>query len=431
MLLSFRFANHRSFRDEQQLNLLPVYEGDGVQEVPVLQVAAIFGANASGKSNAITAFTYMRRMVTSSDRDSEPDTGVDRSPFRLDPEIALEPSRYVVDISLGGVRYTYGFTVDDDEVLEEWLYSYPLKRRRVVFERTGQDYRWGEESEKTPLVQLPKLTAPNVLFLTFAARARQELILPVYNWFLRDVRTSFQQQRLVTSRSLINYIDRLADPTRREIIVGLVKAADLGLQDVSLSELTDPSPEQFDLDFLSDTEAMQGFRPQRETRRVLFSHAGARGNVLLEWGEQSTGTRQLLDLALKAEQSLHSGSLLLVDEIDSSLHPVLTASLIRLFQNSAVNKSAAQLILTTHDAILLGSIQGGEVLQRDQIWFTEKGGDGASTLFPLTDFHPRKQENRQRRYLNGSYGAIPVISDELFVKALTSRGDMGEREEDT
>src|SRR5262245_23886085 len=119
MLLSFRFANHRSFRDEQQLNLLPVYEADYPQEFPVLPVAAIFGANASGKSNAVNAISYVCHMVTSSDRYAEPDKGVDRSPYRLDPDIAAEPSRYVTDISLDGVRYTYGFTVGDDEVLEE------------------------------------------------------------------------------------------------------------------------------------------------------------------------------------------------------------------------------------------------------------------------------------------------------------------------
>ncbi|WP_219462170.1 AAA family ATPase [Nonomuraea rhizosphaerae] len=426
MLLSFRFANHRSFRDEQQLNLVPVYEADHPQEFSALPVTAVFGANASGKSNAISALAYLCHMVTSSDRYSEPDRGVDRAPYRLDPEIAAEPSRYVADLLLDGVRHTYGFTVDDDQILEEWLYSYPLKRRRIVFERAGQDYRWGEGAQQTPLVQLSGITAPNVLFLTIAARARQELVVPVYNWFLRDVMVSYQHG-LPKGRSLAAYVDRLDDPPRRKVIVDLVRAADVGIEDVSLSRPPEPQHEQPDLEYLSGKLA-QGHRLPYEPR-LLFSHAGARGNVLLEWHEQSAGTRQLFDLALKAEQALHRGSLLLVDEIDSSLHPVLTASLIRLFQNPEVNQRAGQLVLTTHDATLLGSLQGGEVLRRDQIWFAEKGDDGASTLFPLSDFHPRKQENRQRRYLNGSYGAIPEISDELFVKALTSRGEVGGIEE--
>jgi len=119
-----------------------------------------------------------------------------------------------------------------------------------------------------------------------------------------------------------------------------------------------------------------------------------------------------------------AGGLFLVDEIDASLHPLLTAALIRLFQSPAVNKNGGQLLFTSHDATLLGSIDGEDVLQRDQVWFTSKGDDGASELFPLAEFKPRRQgENRQKRYLNGSYGAIPELSMRLFEHAVTSRVD--------
>lgn len=431
MLLSFRFANHRSFRDEQQLNLLPAYESDYPDDIPALPVVGIFGANASGKSNTIGALVDMQRLAIYSDRESDPDTGVERSPYRLDPGVAVEPSRYVVDLMIEGIRYTYGFALDDNEILEEWLYSYPLKRRRVIFERNGSAFHFGEEAQRTPLDRVVEITAPNALFLTIAARARQEPVIPVFNWFYRNVRVSLQQSRFLSQRNLSRYIERLEDKRRKEIVIDLVRAAGLGLQDVLLSTPSDSEQEQPDLDFLSGREALgPGYRMVRGNgRRLLFSHTGAQGEVFLEWADQSTGTRQLFDLALKAESALHGGSLLLVDEIDSSLHPVLTASLIRLFQNFEVNKKGAQLILTTHDSTLLGSLEGSDILCRDQIWFTEKGDDGASILFPLSDFHPRKQENRQRRYLNGSYGAIPIVSDELFIKALTSRGDMDDPEE--
>jgi AAA15 family ATPase/GTPase len=121
---------------------------------------------------------------------------------------------------------------------------------------------------------------------------------------------------------------------------------------------------------------------------------------------------------------LDTGGLLLVDEIDSSLHPLLTAALVRLFQSPTANPTKAQLVFTTHDATLLGSIDGEDVLRRDEVWFTSKGDDGASELFPLSEFKPRRQgENRQKRYLNGSYGAIPELSMELFEQALSSRAD--------
>ena len=115
---------------------------------------------------------------------------------------------------------------------------------------------------------------------------------------------------------------------------------------------------------------------------------------------------------------------MLVDEIDSSLHPLLTATLVRLFQSSTANPNKAQLVFTTHDATLLGSVDGEDVLRRDEVWFTSKGDDGASELFPLAEFKPRRQgENRQKRYLNGSYGAVPELSMELFEQAISSRTD--------
>ena len=127
---------------------------------------------------------------------------------------------------------------------------------------------------------------------------------------------------------------------------------------------------------------------------------------------------------MEAVPVLERGGLILVDEIDASLHPLLTAKLIALFQSKAVNRSGAQLIFTSHDATLLGLLDGEEVLHRDQVWFTQKRANGSSELFSLSDFRPRREgENRMRRYLNGSYGAIPNLSMHLFEEALNSRSD--------
>jgi hypothetical protein len=157
MLLSFRFANHRSFRDEQQLNFTPVYESGTLEadaELAAVPVVGIFGANASGKSNVISALGYLSNMVRTSDRESEPGLGPRRQPFRLDQAVAREPSSYAVDLQINGIRYTYGFILDDDQILEEWLYAYPLKKKRIVFERAGQDFHWGDESSRSNIRQL-------------------------------------------------------------------------------------------------------------------------------------------------------------------------------------------------------------------------------------------------------------------------------------
>lgn len=423
MLLSFRFANHRSFRDEQQLNLTPVYDADSGRDESDLEavpVAGIFGANASGKSNVIGAFDYLRMMVQSSDRDSEPGVGPRRYPFRLDPKAAEEPSSYAVDLLLDGVRHTYGFTVDDERIKEEWLYSYPYRRKRIIFERTGQSFAWGEESVKSRIRRLEEIVAPTSLFLSVTARfephdpvtgegdATSLTMRALYRWLRLGVTLIGPSSRDVFSLTL-DYLQLQGASEQRSAIVELLRAADVGIEDVHLSEQIDDSTV-----------------PVRRSSEGLleFHHRGALGKVTLTLLDESSGTLRLLELGEQAIPALASGGMLLVDEIDSSLHPLLTAALVRLFQSPAGNPKRAQLVFTTHDATLLGSVDGEDVLRRDEVWFTSKGDDGASELFPLAEFKPRRQgENRQKRYLNGSYGAIPELSMNLFERAVTSRAD--------
>ncbi|WP_255308171.1 AAA family ATPase [Streptomyces marincola] len=190
MLLSFRVTNHRSIRHEQQLNLSPVYEADrpGGGRRESVPVVGLFGANASGTSNLVGALQYMARMVSSSHRDAEPEGGVEREPFLLDEEARDEPSWYIVDLLLGGVRYTYGFGVDDEEVVEEWLYSYPHGKKRELFSREGEHVRPGASQDTGQLQLVESITEPNVLFLSLAARSKQADFRPVYDWFTRRLR---------------------------------------------------------------------------------------------------------------------------------------------------------------------------------------------------------------------------------------------------
>lgn len=433
MLLSFRFANHRSFRDEQQLNLLPVYESgnsDDERELAAVPVAGVFGANASGKSNVISAFQYLSDMAGTSDRESEPGVGPQRQPFRLDPEIAREPSSYAVDLVIGGVRHTYGFILDDERILEEWLYTYPFKKKRVVFERTSQDFHWGDESSRSSIRKLTDITSHSALFLSVASRfeARRSaesdrdetsaLLHSTYSWLWQRT-TWIGTPR---ARPSFLYTRLLESPERRAAIVALLKDADIGLQDVYPRH-----PDRLD-DSLTDSVAERRMTRTSTDRRarLQFLHRGSVGNVTLGMDDESSGTLRLLELASATLSALDNSGILLVDEIDASLHPLLTASLIRMFQSPTANSRGAQLVFTTHDATLLGSIDGEDVLERDQVWFTSKGDDGSSELFPLAEFKPRREgENRQKRYLNGSYGAVPEISMRLFEQAITGRADAG------
>jgi uncharacterized protein len=408
MLLSFRFANHRSFRDEQQLNLIPVYDTDvAAQDEEALEavpVVGIFGANASGKSNVISAFRYLSDMVGESDRESEPGRGSRRQPFRLDPEAGAQPSSYTADLLLEGVRYTYGFCVDSSQITEEWLYSYPLRRKRVIFERTGRVFDWGDESRRSSVRKLADIVAPTALLLSVSARfdPRDQAegspdptsvsMHGVFSWLWQKAVHDVRLSQPVTRRW--RYTQWLRRPKLRTAIVELLRSADIGLQDA----------------FVCDDEA------------ALFRHTGATDDVLFGYQDESSGTLRLLELAALAIPVLDEGGIFLVDGIDASLHPLLTAALVRLFQSRELNKHGGQLVFTTHDATLLGSIDGEDLLRRDEVWFTSKGTDGASELFSLAEFKPRRQgENRQKRYLNGSYGAIPKLSMHLFEQAIASR----------
>jgi uncharacterized protein len=425
MLLSFRTANHRSLRHEQQLLLTPEYAADIPSEDnrPAVSVVGIFGPNASGKSNVIDALTYMWRMVLGSLRENEPGTGIARHPFALDPAMNDEPSTYVVDLLLDGVRYTYGFSVDDEKVVEEWMYSYPLKKKRIVFHRNHDEYAYGEHSPES-MKKIEEITDSSVLFVSVAVRSKQEVVRPVYDWFQSLVirpsglRPPFLFNRTARTLERPGMLDRLTS---------LLRAADTGIEGAELVEETE---EEFAAR-AGRAKALSGGPTPGRRRELFFRHRNGQGSVALSIRDQSLGTQALCELGIPAFRALDEGLLFIVDELDSSLHPYLTAQLIRLFQSQETNPLGAQLIFTSHDATLLGRIQGQEVLHRDNIWFTEKDDCGATELFPLSDFKPRKEENRERRYLAGRYGAVPIVNDELFAVALAARGDVDDVPSDT
>jgi hypothetical protein len=446
MLTEFRVTNHRSIRDEQTLSLVPAYD----KSRPAVPVAALFGANAAGKSTVLDALHFLQTAVVDSFGRWDAAGGVPRTPFRLDGA-SRAPSGYLVDLLLDGVRHQYGVELDGDRVLEEWLHSYPAKRRRVIFERHGDTFRTGASSARMrgAIDVLAGLTRPNALFLSVAARSAVEEVGPVYTWFA-------QQLRVVDPRHVgegtEHLRDALRDPHRRDAVVALLRAADLGLVDVRVPDrkdrgdflaLVDGDPEvraaRAELALVAgsgeDPAAVRGRLQEAMTRAQAAAYtileAGVpvffhgREAVPMAAGDQSRGTLAWADLVVPALATLRDGGLLLVDEIDASLHPTLTAKLVGLFRDQASNPAAAQLVFTTHDTTLLGTFLGDDILGRDEIWFVEKDEAGATSLYCLAEFRPRLGENRERRYLTGTYGAIPQLDNYRHVDAIRRPPDLG------
>ncbi|MEV8436560.1 ATP-binding protein [Actinosynnema sp. NPDC051121] len=356
----------------------------------VLPVAAVYGANASGKSNLLDGLKFMADAVRDSFAQWRPDGGVPRRPFKLHPAAKEQPSVFVAEFIEDGVRYTYGFEVDDERVLAEWLYSYPEKRKRVLFDRSGDSVKFGKAVIADAVGKVTVLGGflrSNALLLSLAAQSNVPSVLPVHHWFVEKLRFRLDADARGSEVELIGLMSEDGIPHHR--IVDLLRAADVGIS---------------------------GVRINPERRQVHFSH-GDEGE-LFRLDEESAGTRSWLDLLPVVLPTLRDGGVLVIDEIDASLHSLLSARLVALFNDPESNPGNGQLVFTTHDATLLHPPLADEVLDRDEVWFVEKDENGASTLYPLSDFKPRKEDNLERRYLAGQYGAVPHVYEEHFANAV-------------
>jgi hypothetical protein len=438
MLLAFRAENVRSFRDELELSLLAttlaekdvphaVSWREGGRAIRVLPAAGVFGANASGKSNLLRALADMRAHVLHSFRQGDPAGGMPRSAFRLDPSRERAPSRFEVDVILNGIRHEYGFVIDDDRVLEEWAYRYPRGKAALLFRREADEVTLGERNRAKGRAVI-EILRPNSLLLSAAAAANHPDLLPIRQWFGQNLllaEASSRAYRWAFTAEL------LRQEGRRDQVLGLLNAADLGITDARVRELDPQLVERL----RRVSRILEGREDEPEGKDldgdlleplVVLSHRGAGGDVDFDSAEESLGTMVWLGLAGHAIDALAQGNVLLVDEIEASLHPALVVQLVRLFQDSESNPKGAQLIFNSHEVSLLGDSSGDRVLGRDQVWFTEKSYDGATRLYPLADLSPRSDEAIGRRYLAGRYGATPILAREEFAEvALSAVGESG------
>jgi len=418
MLIEFRLENHRSIAEEQALTMVATGRSapadlrprkvSGVS-TPLLPVAAIYGANASGKSNLLLGMELMRDAVRDSHRSWLPEGGVPRDPFAWGPRRS-DPTLVEVTFVSDSVRYRYGFVADDERFLEEWLYAWPRGREQMWFEREGDTFRFGEHLRgENRLIE--QVTRPNALFLSAAVQHRHVQLSAVYSWFARLQMVGMKRRRagllhaeMWLSRQLrqrdniqASLFDEAVDvpetSDRLQAFRNWLREADVGISDVKVSK---------------DEVSRMGPR-----RRIYLQHGKGNEDAWLPLEEESQGTVTLVLLAPKVIDALSQGGVVIIDELEASLHPLLGLQIVRHFNSPETNPRNAQLLFTTHDTNLLGTMYGPTPLRRDQVWLAEKNEEGTSRIFPLTDYSPRAEENLERGYLQGRYGAIPFLPNLL------------------
>tara|TARA_B100000315_G_scaffold166331_1_gene154936 strand:- start:475 stop:1836 length:1362 start_codon:yes stop_codon:yes gene_type:complete len=425
MLISFRTGNYRSFKDDQELSFVasPIKNNDSyVLKCPgfkngILPIAAVYGANASGKSNLIAALKYMIKAIMESYSDWKEGSPLPVHPY-LGGGSSKKPSYFEIEFIFKNVRYQYGFVITKIKFIEEWLYSYPNTKKKVLFERNvgkKSTFKFGRDL-KGPNNTIGKITGSGSLFLSTASQNNHELLLSISNWFMSNFNFASEEDRELRIRTTSMNIQENGEDIP---VSELLKAADFGISGIRVEKRENKiSQEQY----ANISNALRSFGVDNDDKfkfpengidfpeyKVLFEHSTGNKsrNFILEISEESNGTREYFSLIGSIASTLSTGSLLIIDEIERSLHPHIANNLVRLFTSKKINTNSAQLMFTTHSANILGAGN----LRRDEIWFTEKDQKGASHLYPLTDFKPRDTENLERGYLQGRFGAIPFLGE--------------------
>lgn len=437
MLLQFGVGNFRSIRERQELLLTTSrrLRRSGLStEVPaageaVVPIVAIFGANASGKTSLVAAMAEMRRLVAESHVKLQADAAIPRQHFGLDKNSAVAPTVFDCTFTIGSgaeagrVVYEYGFEFTEQSFRREWLNRTVQRQRRttqMVFERSTDDdgnvnVRFGSQLRGENRATA-KLTRPNSLFLSAAAQNNHPELGPVHRHLVRGWTVLSDAKEMAG----FQVAERVAKCEWRGEVVELLKQADFGITGLEIHDADSPGDAQSGIETkLVDLLLTLASEVPQLAPLVDLMPAGPRielghlsqdgGSKPLDYEFESHGTRMLLSLLPPALEALSSGSLLVVDELDASLHSRLSRAFLGLFKSDS-NRTGAQLVFTTHDISLLE----GRALELDEIWLAEKGRDGASVYTPVTDFELRTRDDVGRAYRLGRLGGVPAVIDFLL-----------------
>ena len=421
MLIEFSVGNYKSFKEQVTFSMVAanlvakdkkldennVFEVD--DDLKLLKSAAIYGANASGKSNLDKALGFMRWFMINSSKETQSTEKIGVERFKLSTETEAKPSFFEIVFLMNSKRYRYGFEVTRDKVVSEWLFYVPKLRETKLFERKMDNISVSKTYKADGIQQK---TRHNALFLSVSAQFNVEIAEKILEWLTNKV-------KVVSGLDVRGYkrytVSCLMDNENKDEILQLLKKLDLGFVDVKVeeSEVTvDSLPSELPDEIKSFILKNGGAKIMSvQTLHRKFDEKGnSVSTELFDLNEQeSEGTQKVFALAGPLVDTLKDGKVLIIDEFDARIHPLISRAIVELFNSNETNPNNAQLIFMTHDTNLLSN----KLFRRDQIWFTEKNRYGATDLYSLAEYKVpvRNDASFESDYIKGRYGAIPYIGN--------------------
>ena len=419
MLVQFSVKNFMSFKEKQDFSMEAGIGDENPDNIininesneRVLKTTALYGANASGKTNLIKAFSVAIMMIRLSNNRQPGEKLLQMEPFAFDENTKKEPCEFEFIFYTNNNKYVYGFKADKNKIHEEYLYQYFSAKATRIFERIGENYKF-LQADETKLNAIKNQNLENKLFLATATTWNYEKTRAPYLWFANMIDTYIGGNEL-NPFSIEAYNNDDANESLKKFTLKLLEEADIIIKDYNI-EIEET---EMDVRMIMQLKNMNipsnVIIPKTSViKSITMSHEiiDENGNTKiynLDLISESSGTKIVFAMAPILKEVFEKGKILIIDEIERSLHPSLVEMIIKFFHSIEINKSNAQLIFNTHDTNLLSL----DLFRRDQIWFAEKDPKkGATELYPLDDFSVRKTENIQKGYLNGRYGAIPFVA---------------------
>lgn len=395
MILEFCISNYLSIKDELKISFVATALKDILSEpndmitmpdtgLSILRSAVIYGANASGKSNVLKAIAFYRRFITDSFKNSQAGEAIEVENFRLNTTTMNEPTTMEATFIVGNFIYRYGFEVDTKAVCAEWLYQRANKKRAKeieIFYRTEEETTVHPKSSLFMELVSKKMVRDNALLLSTGAQFNEPKAVNILQW-LNDTQVVFGNEEEKLWSQAIKSLD---DANLRQRITDFAKYADLGIDSLmKIDNRIISNHRQFDDE-------------GKETHSVAFSFSS----------NESEGTIKYVSLSYPIIDALDNGKFLVIDELDSKLHPLLVRKIISLFNSAKTNPKGAQLLFATHDTFLLSA----GLFRRDQVWFTQKNSFGSTEAYSLVEYKVRSNTPFEKDYLSGKYGATPIIGE--------------------